>query len=40
MADAALLQAAGEEIDQDFENVHAARVRALSLRHLRGTIVH
>ncbi|HEY3839082.1 MAG TPA: hypothetical protein VGL72_21055 [Bryobacteraceae bacterium] len=29
-----LLQAAGEEIDQDFENVHGARVRALMLRHL------
>jgi hypothetical protein len=29
-----LLQAAGEEIDQDFENVQAAKVRALSLRHL------
>ena len=29
-----LLQAAGEEIDQDFENLHAARVRALTLRHL------
>lgn len=30
----ALLQAAGQEIDSDFENVQAARVRALSLRHL------
>lgn len=30
----ALLQAAGQEIDNDFENVHAATVRALSLRHL------
>jgi alkylation response protein AidB-like acyl-CoA dehydrogenase len=29
-----LLQAAGQEIDTDFENVHAAIVRALSLRHL------
>ena len=29
-----LLQAAGQEIDNDFENVQAARVRALSLRHL------
>ena len=30
----ALLQAAGQEIDNDFENVQAATVRALSLRHL------
>ena len=30
----ALLQAAGQEIDNDFENVQAAIVRALSLRHL------
>jgi hypothetical protein len=30
----ALLQVAGQEIDNDFENVQAARVRALSLRHL------
>jgi hypothetical protein len=30
----ALLQAAGQEIDNDCENVHAARVRALCLRHL------
>jgi alkylation response protein AidB-like acyl-CoA dehydrogenase len=30
----ALLRAAGQEIDTDFENVQAARVRALSLRHL------
>jgi alkylation response protein AidB-like acyl-CoA dehydrogenase len=30
----ALLQAAGQEIDTDFENVHAAIVRSLSLRHL------
>jgi alkylation response protein AidB-like acyl-CoA dehydrogenase len=30
----ALLQAAGQEIDTDFENVQAAIVRALSLRHL------
>ena len=29
-----LLQAAGDEIDVDFENVQAARARALSLRHL------
>jgi hypothetical protein len=29
-----LLQAAGQEIDKDFENVQAAIVRALSLRHL------
>jgi alkylation response protein AidB-like acyl-CoA dehydrogenase len=30
----ALLQAAGQEIDNDFENARAARVRALCLRHL------
>ena len=30
----ALLQRAGHEIDTDFENVHAAIVRSLSLRHL------
>ena len=30
----ALLQTAGQEIDHDFENVQAARVRALALRHL------
>jgi hypothetical protein len=30
----ALLQAAGREIDNDFENIEAASVRALSLRHL------
>jgi hypothetical protein len=30
----ALLDAAGREIDNDFENIEAARVRALSLRHL------
>lgn len=30
----ALLQAAGQEIDNDFEDFQAARVRALSLRHL------
>jgi alkylation response protein AidB-like acyl-CoA dehydrogenase len=30
----ALLEAAGREIDSDFGNVQAARVRALSLRHL------
>jgi glycosyltransferase involved in cell wall biosynthesis len=30
----ALLQAAGQEIDNDFENLQAARGRALSLRHL------
>lgn len=30
----ALLQAAGQEIDADFENVPAARARALCLRHL------
>jgi alkylation response protein AidB-like acyl-CoA dehydrogenase len=30
----ALLQVAGQEIDNDFGNVQAARVRALSLRHL------
>jgi hypothetical protein len=29
-----LLQAAGQEIDEDFENVQTARVRALCLRHL------
>jgi hypothetical protein len=29
-----LLQAAGEEIDRDFANIRAARVRALTLRHL------
>jgi hypothetical protein len=29
-----LLHTAGEEIDSDFENIHAAQVRALSLRHL------
>ncbi len=30
----ALLQTAGHEIDNDFENVQAGRVRALALRHL------
>jgi alkylation response protein AidB-like acyl-CoA dehydrogenase len=30
----ALLQAAGQEIDKNFENAQAASVRALSLRHL------
>jgi alkylation response protein AidB-like acyl-CoA dehydrogenase len=30
----ALLQAAGQEIDNDFENIQGARVRALCLRHL------
>ena len=30
----ALLQAAGDEIDSDFANIHTARVRALCLRHL------
>jgi hypothetical protein len=30
----ALLQASGQEIDSDFDNVQEARVRALSLRHL------
>jgi hypothetical protein len=29
-----LLQAAGDEIDVDFENVRRAGIRALSLRHL------
>jgi alkylation response protein AidB-like acyl-CoA dehydrogenase len=29
-----LLQAAGQEIDNDFENIRGARVRALALRHL------
>jgi hypothetical protein len=29
-----VLQSAGQEIDNDFENVHRAIVRALSLRHL------
>jgi alkylation response protein AidB-like acyl-CoA dehydrogenase len=30
----ALLHTAGDEIDNDFENIRAAQVRALSLRHL------
>jgi hypothetical protein len=29
-----LLQTAGEEIDRDFKNIPAARVRALALRHV------